>query len=252
MLRAAHRRPQTFPSWAHRPRHGKIMFPGSDISCSSGVARLVGSGSLMSSVLFLTSGMLCRFCMGFCLKQPCSTAHRARGSGGSAPRPHRAEWQTSACQRSLPCFPEVTAFCGAGFWISLLSPRSLPFLSLKVVSLAALCLLPSLRWTPSPTTLETLQVAFKTTSGCEATVHGAHQWFHHHCGDLPGVAISVDVSNVFNWSITPPSSRRCARTSPPCLGLTAVGGTTALVFQGPTMLFPRLSPVPGACSKETL
>ena len=112
MLRGAHRRPQTFPSWAHRPRHGKIMFPGSDISGPSGVARLVGSGSLMSSVLFLTSEMLCRFCMGFCLKQHCSTAHRARGSGGSAPRPHRAVGQTPVYQHSLPCFPEATAFCG--------------------------------------------------------------------------------------------------------------------------------------------
>ena len=175
------------------------------------MARLVVSGSLMSSVLFLTSGMLCRFCMGFCLKQPCSTAHRARGSGGSAPRPHRAVGQTPADQHSLPCFPEATAFCGAGFWIRLLSLRSLPFLSLKVVALAAFCLLPSLRSTPSPTTLETLQVGFKTPSGCEATVHGAHQWFHRHRGDLPRVAISVDVSNVFNWSVTLPSSRRCAR-----------------------------------------
>ena len=157
MLRAAHRRPQTFPSWAHRPRHGKIMFPGSDISGPSRVARLVGSGSLMFSVLFLTSGMLCRFCMWFCLKQPCPTAHRARGSGGSAPRPPRAGGQTPVYQHSLPCFPEATAFCGAGFRIRLLSPRSLPFLSLKVVALAAFCLLPSLRSTPSPTTLDSMQ-----------------------------------------------------------------------------------------------
>ena len=163
------------------------MFPGSDILGPSGVARLVVSGFLMSSVPFLTSGMLCRFCMGFCLKQPCATAHRARGSGGS---------------RSNP-------FCG------LLSLRSLPFLSLKVVALAAFCLLPSLRSTPSPTTLGPLQVRFKTPSCCEARVHGAHQWFHRHRGDLPRVAISMDVSNVFNWSVTLPSSRRCARTSPP-------------------------------------
>ena len=111
----------------------------------------------------------------------CSTAHRARGSGGSAPRPPRAVGQTSVYQHSLPCFPEATAFCG------LLSPRSLPFLSLKVVALAAFCLLPSLRSTPSPTTLETLQVGFKTPSGCEATIHGAHQWFHRHRGDVPRV-----------------------------------------------------------------
>ena len=83
----------------------------------------------------------------------CSTAHRARGSG-SARRPHRAVGQTSVYQHSLPCFPEATAFCGAAFWIRLLSPLSLPFLSLKVVALAAFCLLPSLPSTPSPTTLE--------------------------------------------------------------------------------------------------
>ena len=53
--------------------------------------------------------------------------------------------------------------------------------------MAAFCLLPSLRSTPSPTTLETLQVGFKTPSGCEATIHGAHQWFHRHRGDLPRV-----------------------------------------------------------------
>ena len=159
MLRAAHRRPQTFPSCAHRPRHGKIMFPGSDISGPSGVARLVGSGSLMSSVLFGTSGKLCRFCMGFCLKKSCSTAHRARGSGGSAPRPHPAVGavgQTSVYQHSLPCFPVATAF-------------------LKVVALAAFYLLPSL-----PST----------------TIHGAHQWFHRHRADMARVAISADVSNV--------------------------------------------------------
>ena len=34
------------------------------------------------------------------------------------------------------------------------------------------------------------------------------------------------------------------------LGLTAVSGH--LIFQEPTKLFPRLSPVPGACNKETL
>ena len=175
MLRAAHRRPQTFPSWAHRPRHGKVMFPGSDISGPSGVARLVGSGSLMSSVLFLTSGMLCRFCMGFCLTVPLHTAQEDQ------------EGRLPGRLGSLPRFPEATAFCGAGFWIRLLSPLSLPFLSLKVVALAAFCLLPSLRSTPSPTTLETLQVSFKTPSGCEATNHGAHQWFHRHRGDVPRV-----------------------------------------------------------------
>ena len=176
----------------------RSCFLAPTFSGPSKVARLDRSGSLMSSVLLRTSGMLCRFCMGFCLKQPLlHRTPRARGSGGSAPRPPRAGGQTPVYQHSLPCFPEATAFCGAGFWIRLLSPRSLPFLSLKVVALAAFCLLPSLRSTPSPTTLETLQVGFKTPSGCEATVHGAHQWFHRHRGDLPGVAISVGVSKRF-------------------------------------------------------
>ena len=193
----------------------RSCFLAPTFSGPSKVARLDRSGSLMSSVLLRTSGMLCRFCMGFCLKQPCSTAHRARGSGGSAPRPPRAGGQTPVYQHSLPCFPEATAFCGAGFWIRLLSPRSLPFLSLKVVALAAfVCFLrcgrphhqPLLKPCRSASRRPAAAKPQSTVPTNGFTVIAAT------CLEWPS---QWAFPNVLNRSITLLSARRCARTSPP-------------------------------------
>ena len=131
----------------------RSCFPDSSISGPSGVARLVWSGSLMSSVLFLTLWKALSVLCGLLPEKV--LFHRTPDRVGQWGKP------LSISTR---------------FHVFMQQPQFL-----KMVALAAFCLLPSLRSTPSPTTLEPLQVG---PNCCEATVHGAHQWFHRLRADM--------------------------------------------------------------------